>query len=138
MLDFEVQLASAWPRESWQSVTILAAVSGGADSVALLRALAAAQIVARETSSSLPGRLIVAHFNHALRGAESDADQQFVVTLAERLGLACQTGRAAGQSSCSPADAGAGDTDRSPPSTERCHRGVCQARNNRARHDTIS
>ena len=44
------------------------AVSGGADSVALLRALVEAGV----------GPLTVAHVNHRLRGAESDADEAFV------------------------------------------------------------
>jgi tRNA(Ile)-lysidine synthase len=39
------------------------------------------------------GRLVVAHFNHALR-AEADADEAFVRGLADRLGLACETARA--------------------------------------------
>jgi tRNA(Ile)-lysidine synthase len=47
------------------------AVSGGADSVALLRALA----------ESTPGDLVVAHLNHLLRGEESDADADFVQSL---------------------------------------------------------
>lgn len=49
------------------------AVSGGADSVAMLRA-------ARQLPQ-LAGTA-VAHFNHQLRGAESDADAAFVKTLA--------------------------------------------------------
>ena len=53
------------------------AVSGGADSVALLRALVAADA----------GPLTVAHVNHLLRGAESDADEQFVCDLAGELGV---------------------------------------------------
>lgn len=53
------------------------AVSGGADSVALLRALL-------ETGG---GPLTVAHLNHRLRGAESDADEAFVLDLARKLGV---------------------------------------------------
>jgi tRNA(Ile)-lysidine synthase len=53
------------------------AVSGGADSVALLRALIAAGA----------GPLTAAHVNHGLRAAESDADEAFVRGLAERLGV---------------------------------------------------
>ncbi|MDB5305904.1 MAG: tilS [Gemmataceae bacterium] len=53
------------------------AVSGGADSVALLRALAAVPA----------GPLTVAHVNHLLRGAESDADEAFVRDLAGVLGV---------------------------------------------------
>ncbi|WP_439621775.1 tRNA lysidine(34) synthetase TilS [Gemmata sp.] len=56
-------------------------VSGGADSVALLRALAA----------SRTGALTVAHVNHGLRGAESDGDAAFVRDLAASLDLACVT-----------------------------------------------
>ena len=53
------------------------AVSGGADSVALLRALVDAGA----------DRPVVAHFNHRLRGGESDGDEAFVRGLAGRLGL---------------------------------------------------
>jgi tRNA(Ile)-lysidine synthase len=51
------------------------AVSGGIDSVALLRILLALR-------SELGIVLSVVHFNHKLRGAESDADQEFVGGLA--------------------------------------------------------
>ncbi|MBX9627818.1 MAG: tRNA lysidine(34) synthetase TilS [Gemmataceae bacterium] len=59
------------------------AVSGGADSVALLQGLV-------EVGA---GPLTVAHFDHALRGAESDADAAFVRELAARLGLPFRLGR---------------------------------------------
>lgn len=55
-------------------------VSGGADSVALLRLLL-------KIRDSLGIVLVVAHFDHALRGAESDADAQFVEDLAQKHGL---------------------------------------------------
>ena len=51
------------------------AVSGGADSVALLRLL----LELRDELGIIPS---VVHFNHNLRGLESDADQQFVAELA--------------------------------------------------------
>jgi tRNA(Ile)-lysidine synthetase-like protein len=51
------------------------AVSGGIDSVALLRLLI-------ELRGELGIVLSVVHFNHKLRGAESDADQEFVAELA--------------------------------------------------------
>jgi tRNA(Ile)-lysidine synthase len=82
------RLAASWPPESWQDLTVLLAVSGGADSVALARALAAIR-------ADGPGRLCVAHFNHRLRGAESAADEAFVVELCRRLGLHCEVGHAA-------------------------------------------
>jgi tRNA(Ile)-lysidine synthase len=54
------------------------AVSGGADSVALLRALYACG-----------APVAVAHVNHRLRGSESDGDEAFVRDLCARLGIAC-------------------------------------------------
>jgi len=83
------KLLTAWPPEKWQDVTVLVAVSGGADSVALLLALA-------EARAAGDGRLVVAHFNHHLRGAESDADQQFVEELARSLNLPAIAGHAEG------------------------------------------
>jgi tRNA(Ile)-lysidine synthase len=56
------------------------AVSGGIDSVALLRLLL-------ELKSELGIVVSVVHFNHKLRGAESDADQKFVAGLAREHGL---------------------------------------------------
>lgn len=83
---FEHRLSMSWPPNDWHDVTVLAAVSGGADSVALVRGLHAVRSVGR-------GRLIVAHFNHQLRGAESNADEAFVVALAHSLGLPFEVGR---------------------------------------------
>jgi tRNA(Ile)-lysidine synthase len=51
------------------------AVSGGADSVALLRIL-------QDLREELGITLLVVHFNHMLRGADSQADAQFVKDLA--------------------------------------------------------
>ncbi len=56
------------------------AVSGGADSVALLRLL-------ENLRDKLAITLLVVHFDHLLRGAESDADAQFVGNLARERGL---------------------------------------------------
>lgn len=55
---------------------VAVAVSGGADSVALLRLL-------EELRDRLGVTLCVAHFNHTLRGKESDADELFVESLAK-------------------------------------------------------
>jgi len=57
-----------------------AAVSGGADSVALLRTLI-------ELRAQLGLVLTVLHFNHKIRGADADEDERFVARLAERHGL---------------------------------------------------
>ena len=54
---------------------VAVAVSGGADSVALLRVLL-------ELRTELGIVLAVAHFNHGLRGEQSNADQAFVAELA--------------------------------------------------------
>jgi tRNA(Ile)-lysidine synthase len=59
---------------------VAVAVSGGADSVALLRLLF-------DLRKELGIVLSVAHFNHRLRGAESDADEEFAGVLAKRLKL---------------------------------------------------
>ena len=56
------------------------AVSGGADSIALLRLLHALR-------EKLGVTLAVLHFDHSLRGAASDADEEFVSLLSGELGL---------------------------------------------------
>lgn len=56
------------------------AVSGGADSVALLRGLL-------ELRGEVGVVLSVAHFHHGIRAAEADADQQFVAQLAKQFDL---------------------------------------------------
>ncbi len=56
------------------------AVSGGADSVALLRGLL-------ELRRELGVVLSVAHFHHGIRGTDADADQQFVSGLAAQYDL---------------------------------------------------
>lgn len=59
---------------------IVVAISGGADSVALLHALV------ELNNRHRPGwRLHAAHFNHRLRGAEADDDERFVRRFAARL-----------------------------------------------------
>ncbi|MDD2421955.1 MAG: tRNA lysidine(34) synthetase TilS [Heliobacteriaceae bacterium] len=66
---------------------VLAAVSGGVDSVCLLILLARAR-------PALSFELAVAHFDHRLRGEESRADAAFVAGLAGRLGLPLVSGEA--------------------------------------------
>jgi tRNA(Ile)-lysidine synthase len=82
-------LAADWPPGQWRDVTVLVAVSGGADSVAMLRGL-------RQLRAGGEGRLIVAHFNHGLRGAESEGDQAFVEALGRELGVSVVVGRREG------------------------------------------
>jgi tRNA(Ile)-lysidine synthase len=59
---------------------VAVAVSGGADSAALLRVLL-------ELRAEIGIVLAVAHFNHELRGEESAADEAFVAELAKEHGL---------------------------------------------------
>jgi len=61
---------------------ILLAVSGGADSIALLHVLASLR-----ARGLLPAKLVCAHVNHQLRGAESDGDERFVIEQATRLAV---------------------------------------------------
>lgn len=60
---------------------IVVGVSGGSDSVFLLRVL---HELTRETLVDAP--LIAAHVNYGLRGEESDEDERFVRALADELG----------------------------------------------------
>jgi tRNA(Ile)-lysidine synthase len=66
---------------------VAVAVSGGADSVALLRILEA---IRRELGINLG----VAHFDHQLRGQESDQDAEFVAQLARSCSVEFMLGRA--------------------------------------------
>jgi tRNA(Ile)-lysidine synthase len=63
---------------------IAVAVSGGADSTALLLLVHAANNLPR---NALGVGLSAVHINHTLRGEESDADQAFVVALCDGLGV---------------------------------------------------
>jgi tRNA(Ile)-lysidine synthase len=70
---------------SGRASRVAAAVSGGADSVALARLLAR---LAGDGLLTLAGLI---HVNHQLRGADADADEQFVAALARDLGVPCHT-----------------------------------------------
>ncbi len=72
-----------------QGGRILVALSGGADSVALLHALAALR-------RKFHFELAAAHLNHALRAAESDRDEAFVRDLCARAGVELIVERARG------------------------------------------
>ncbi len=65
---------------------VVVGVSGGADSVCLLHILAKWQ-------DELGIELHIAHLNHQLRGAESEADARYVASLADRLGIPVIVGR---------------------------------------------
>ncbi len=63
--------------------TVLCAVSGGADSVALLRVLLALRAACGIT-------LCACHVHHGLRGAEADRDADFVRALCAEHGVPCE------------------------------------------------
>ncbi len=67
--------------------SILVAVSGGLDSMVLLRVLA-------RLAGAHGWLLVVAHFNHQLRGRGSDADERLAQRTAAALGLGYVAGRA--------------------------------------------
>lgn len=73
-------LAAALTECDMRGKTLLVAVSGGGDSLALLYAL-------RRAQAEFELRLCGAHLNHTLRGAESDADAAFVESEFRRLGM---------------------------------------------------
>jgi len=62
------------------------AVSGGADSVALLHVLSMFAV-------DYDLALIILHLNHGIRGEESDRDEAFVVELAGSMGIQADFGR---------------------------------------------
>lgn len=75
--------------------TVVCAVSGGADSMALLRCMLSLQ-------ETLSISVRAAHFNHLLRGAESDADEAFVRDFCGEAGVPLTVGRgdAAAEAAC--------------------------------------
>ncbi len=79
MQNFVRNLITEWRKLQlpFDEETFIVAVSGGADSVSLLLAL-----YELKKRKKLNLRFVVAHFNHNLRGDQSDADEQFVKNLA--------------------------------------------------------
>jgi tRNA(Ile)-lysidine synthase len=71
---------------------VMVALSGGADSVALLQVL-------RELTEQADGHIApfklagIAHLNHLLRGAQADGDEAFCRDLAEKASLPCDVER---------------------------------------------
>lgn len=64
--------------------TVIAGVSGGADSMTLLNML-------NSIKDEYSLKIIVAHVNHCLRGEEADRDMDFVINQAKKLSLPCKT-----------------------------------------------
>ncbi|CAN5215138.1 hypothetical protein BH10ACI1_BH10ACI1_18020 [soil metagenome] len=78
MNDFVRNFLTEWRNLDlpFENETIIAAVSGGADSVSLLLVLNELRELEK-----LKNRFVIAHFNHNLRGEESLMDAEFVQTL---------------------------------------------------------
>ncbi len=78
MDNFTRNFLTEWRRLKlpFAAATFIAAVSGGADSVSLLLVLHELR-----KRKKLENRFVVAHFNHNLRGAESEKDAEFVKSL---------------------------------------------------------
>ena len=82
MNKFVRSLLTEWRRLElpFKNETIVVAVSGGADSTSLVLALS--ELKQRK---KLDLNFVIAHFNHNLRGRESENDSQFVKALAAKL-----------------------------------------------------
>ncbi len=82
-MDLTGQVADFVREHSLAASRGVVALSGGPDSVALAHVLVGLQRAG----------LLVAHLNHLLRGAESDADERFVQVFADAHGVPCRTSR---------------------------------------------
>ena len=73
-----VHVSCWWAGLNCEPTSVLVGVSGGADSVALLTAMVAADGIPES-------RIVVGHVNHGLRDVESDEDAQWVASLSRSL-----------------------------------------------------
>jgi tRNA(Ile)-lysidine synthase len=81
-VDLVASLLAAWPAELWRDLHVLVSVSGGADSMALMRALLAAK---QRIGGS--GTLFAGHVDHGLRGDESTADAAWLADQCRSIGV---------------------------------------------------
>lgn len=90
LAEFESKVADFIKAHALSRTTdkILLAVSGGADSTALLHLMCALKAM-----GVLNSELICVHLNHQLRGSEGDADEDFVIRQAGGLNVPVITGR---------------------------------------------
>ncbi len=91
MHQFVRNLVTEWRRLElpFAGSTIVAAISGGADSVSLLLALNDLK-----KRKKIGHRIVAAHFNHRLRDGASDADEEFVRGLTTDLHIEFAVGKA--------------------------------------------
>ena len=90
-VDFARGLLAEWRRRGWpaRGERLIVAVSGGADSTALLLALEELK-----RAGLLCVELTVAHLDHGLRGASAEEDARFVEALARARGFEFTSSRA--------------------------------------------
>lgn len=91
MHKFVRQLITEWRRLKLpvEDATVIVAVSGGTDSNSLLLALHDLK-----QRKKLDIRIVAAHFNHKLRGAEADGDEDFIRQLTTKLRIEFAVGHA--------------------------------------------
>jgi tRNA(Ile)-lysidine synthase len=89
-MKFEKKIADFLQRTELldQPDKVLLAVSGGADSIALLHVMCALK-----DEGLLKAEFFCAHLNHQLRGADADLDERFVVDVVSKLNLPITTKR---------------------------------------------
>jgi tRNA(Ile)-lysidine synthase len=80
--ELERRLAESWPVRQWCDTHVVLGVSGGADSIALVRVM-----VGLKERHGARGELYVGHLNHGLRGNAADADESWLRSLCDRLKL---------------------------------------------------
>jgi tRNA(Ile)-lysidine synthase len=80
--EFEQRVAKSWSVTAWCEMHVVVAVSGGADSVALLRAMHAL----KQTYGGA-GSLIVGTLNHGIRGEDAADDVDWLRALCDELKL---------------------------------------------------
>jgi len=70
-----------WPSDSWRDLHVAVALSGGVDSMALLRL-----VLTEKENSGGTGSVIALHVNHQLRGADAEADAEWCREQCKTLG----------------------------------------------------
>lgn len=91
-----IHVLTAEPLPYSEHAPLVAMVSGGSDSTALLVKAARGELCWEEDGElrrADPGRVCVLHVNHCLRGADSEGDEGFVRRLCAELGVACCVSR---------------------------------------------
>lgn len=83
-IDIETSISSALPKRG----ALVLAVSGGADSVAMLRAVNSAWRHSLNQKKVAGRTIVVVHINHRLRKS-ADSDERFVVALCKKLKVRC-------------------------------------------------